>query len=189
MKLSVRKSVTAAVLTMAATVGMTVGTVAPASAASCTEIGSTNGSSAKSTFQSVYLNSYTLNMSPNLRVTTSNPCDSLYYRYTAYIYKGDKIYAQKTVNGTTGFFGTVDFGTISVTVPNGTDQMGVGFKTEVRLGTTWYASEKDGWGVYVPGTTWNSTDGTGIVAGGCNSNPDPGASVPRSYNEWCKLPF
>ena len=188
MKLSLRTSAAAAVLTMAATVGVTAGTVAPAAAASCTEIASTYGHSYKGT-QSYF--NYSLHIQPSLQTTGGN-CSSFLYRHTVYIYnKSGTILAQKTATGYDSY-GRVFFGVIGVTVPAGTDAIGVGFKTEynnIYTGSGWSDREKRGWGVKVL-ATFDSSTNTNIVGGGsCSYSPQPGEQYPLGYSEWCRLPF
>lgn len=188
MKLFIRRSITAAVLAMAAAVGVTVGTVAPAAAASCTEIGSVYGTS-RNTFPARF--GYSLEVSPTLRVTAGGNCSYFTVRSTAYIYDTDgKIYAQKTVNGT--YNGQVSFGALNAGfVSWDTDAIGVGIKTEFYYQGAWITSEREGWGVKVAGYAYDTATGQNVVGGGCNSTRDPEAYYTRGYSEWCAalLPF
>lgn len=179
--MKLRRTLIGAALAVATTLGMTVPLAAPASAASCTEVQSAQGSTARP------YRSNELDVTSTLKINVAD-CAGWRYRYTVYLFEGQKIYGSSVISGTTAF-GTAHPPTFrSAGLEVGNTQVGFGYKTEVYdlVAGTWSTVNKHAWYIETPGSFNTAT--------GENVSPYPysgggsGSCVSYAYQPPC-LPF
>lgn len=178
--MKLRRTLIGAALAAAATMGLTVPLSTPASAASCTEVQSVQGSTATA------YRSTQLDVSSTLKIGVAD-CAGWRYRYTVYLFEGQEIYGSSGVSGTTAF-GTAHPPTFrSSGLEYGNTQVGFGYKTEFYDFTYgWTTVNKHAWYIQTPGK-FNTATGENVSAYPYSSSSG-GSCYSYAYAQPC-LPF